>query len=232
MKRIMILTGIIAGMSGNLYATSITNKSDVEQVLNLGVDGGKAQAGSIRLSSKTNTSKAIVTNDAKVKNTLNLAVGQNSAANAGTLSVKNATVNGQVTNKANVSEMLNLAVDGGKANAGTIDINGGSLQGNVTNDSKVKTSLNLAVGKGSVSNLGSVSLENTKLKGGSITNKADVQNMLNLSVDGGKANVGSVDLKGAEVVSAVTNDSKTKNSLNLAVGKGSEASMGSITDGE
>ena len=73
------------------------------------------------------------------------------------------------------------------------------------------------------------SFAKTELKNTKITNSSKNDKTLALGIKGGKASVGSVNIKNLKASkSTITNSSKNSKSLALAIGKGSEADVGSI----
>ncbi len=108
---------------------------------------------------KSKVSGAVI-NKSKVKNSANIAVGEDSTANMGSTVIEDSDIKGAVINKSKVKNSANIAVgEDSTANMGSTVIEDSDIKGTVINKSKVKNSANIAVGEDSTANLGSVDIQ-------------------------------------------------------------------------
>jgi len=98
----------------------------------------------------------------------------------------------------------------------------------IVNQSDNRGAANIAVGAGNRANLGSVAVEQSRLKG-PVINQTDNRNAVNAAIGtGNAANLGAADLQKTTLKGAIINQSANQGASNLAIGTGNEANTGSV----
>lgn len=179
-------------------AGKVTNNSRIDNSTGKAGAGNTVHLGTISIKDVIIDGK--VSNEAKIRNSENIAIGEDSVATMGSVSITGGAIgkSGMVSNKTTIDSSRNMAM--GKSNTagmGAVIMNTAKVDGKVENRSQVDTATNITKGENNTAGVGTTTLHNSKLgKGGTLLNTSDTRKSANIGIGiNNKTHAGAVQVE-------------------------------------